>query len=155
MLDWPHHNILAGKKSSQAANISDDVKPLFVGSQSVLSNGSTAAAPPLAVALDGIPPMLPNSQGLLQNQLPSTQTLSKAASAPGVIGRIISQTRSKPTGLPLARKGSGIGSKAVGKLPAGHGKGSDLSVSEMMQWLDSKLAQAMPAQPVTCRPSPT
>ena len=74
------------------------------------------------------------------------------------MGRTSSQTRSRPTGLPLARKGSSAGLKPVGKLPAGGQvkgpEGTQLSVSEMMQWLDSKLAQAVPKQASVLPPPP-
>lgn len=44
--------------------------------------------------------------------------------------------------------------KVVGKQASLKGRGSDLSVTEMMQWLDSKLGQsavAVPAKPATSR----
>ena len=106
-----------------------------------------------------VPPIAPDIHtGSTQRQLPSADPLSKAASAPGVMGRTSTQTRSRPIGLPLARKGSSAGLKPVGKLPAGaHLKGPEgaqLSVSEMMQWLDSKLAQALPKQAPTLTSPP-
>ena len=109
--------------------------------------GSPPAVPPIA---------LENSKGSTQRQLPSAHPLSKAASAPGVMGRTSSQTRSRPTGLPLARKGSSAGVKPLGKLLAGQVKGPEgtqLSVTEMMQLLDSKLAQAVLKQaPILASP---
>jgi len=125
------------------------------------STQSTGPALPMS-HLTASPPAVPpiaseNNRGSTQRQLPSAHPLSKAASAPGVMGRTSSQTRSKPTGLPLAGKGSSAGLKPVGKLPAGQGKGPEgtqLSVTEMMQWLDSKLAQAVPKQ-APMLPSPS
>jgi hypothetical protein len=106
-----------------------------------------------------VPPIAPeHSKGSTQRQLPSAHSLSKAASAPGVIDRTGNQTRSRPTGLPLARKGSSAGLKPVGKVPAGGQvkgpEGTQLSVTEMMQWLDSKLAQAVPKQAPTLASPP-
>ncbi len=74
------------------------------------------------------------------------------------MGRTSSQTRSRPIGLPLARKGSGAVLKPVGKLPTGGQvkgpEGNLLSVTEMMQWLDSKLVQAVPTQAPTLASPP-
>ena len=55
------------------------------------------------------------------------------------------QGRSRPTGLPLPRKASTAGpiAKPVGKPALKQaGQGPELSVTEMMQWLDSKLGQS-------------
>jgi len=105
-----------------------------------------------------VPPIAPeHRKGSTQRQLLSAHALSKAASAPGVMGRTGSQTKSRPIGLPLARKG-GITGKPVGKLPTGGQVkgpgGTQLSVTEMMQWLDSKLAQAVPKQAPVLPPPP-
>ncbi|KAL0034356.1 hypothetical protein WJX77_010926 [Trebouxia sp. C0004] len=122
------------------------------------SAGPAQAMSHLTGSPPAVPPIAPeNNKGSTKRQLPSAHPMSKAASAPGVMGRTSSQTRSRPTGLPLARKGSSAGSKPVGKLPAGQVKGPEgtqLSVTEMMQWLDSKLAQAAPKQAPTLASPP-
>ncbi|DBA65736.1 TPA: hypothetical protein ACH3X2_002777 [Trebouxia sp. C0005] len=144
----------SGKTPGKAQSKSKAVAPVAATTQSTCPaqamshpTGSPPAVPPIAPK---------NNKISTQRQLPSASPLSKAASAPGLIGRTGSQTRSRPTGLPLARKGSSAGLKPAGKLPAGQAKGpegTELSVSEMIQWLDSKLAQAVPKQSLML-PSP-
>lgn len=97
-----------------------------------------------------VPPITSGSKGHSQGQLPSLQLPLKAAPALSVTGSSSGQIKSRPTGLPLARKGSTAGLKPISSLvPVRQGKGSEMSVSEMMQWLDSKLAQAVPTQAAT------
>lgn len=89
--------------------------------------------------------------------LPLSRSPSPPAAALSTSGsRVGGQARSKPTGLPLPRKASPAGpmGRVVGKQASLKGRGSDLSVTEMMQWLDSKLGQsavAVPAKPATSR----
>ncbi len=109
----------------------------------------TMAIPVAPAGASAASPVLPDDKDAPHRQLSLALPLSKAASAPVMLSRTSSQTRSRPSGLPLARKGSSAGFKAPGKLPAGQGRSSELSVTEMMQWLDSKLAQAKPARVVS------
>ncbi|KAL0054111.1 hypothetical protein WJX82_004019 [Trebouxia sp. C0006] len=144
-----------GKTPGKAQSSSKAVMPVPASTQSACPaqavshpTGSPPAVPPIAPE---------HRKGSTQRQLLSAHALSKAASAPGVMGRTGSQTKSRPIGLPLARKGS-ITGKPVGKLPTGGQVkgpgGTQLSVTEMMQWLDSKLAQAVPKQAPVLPPPP-
>lgn len=148
-------SVTAGKTPGKAQSSSKAVMPVPASTQSACPaqavshpTGSPPAVPPIAPE---------HRKGSTQRQLLSAHALSKAASAPGVMGRTGSQTKSRPIGLPLARKGS-ITGKPVGKLPTGGQVkgpgGTQLSVTEMMQWLDSKLAQAVPKQAPVLPPPP-
>ena len=118
--------------------------PTPVASQSSKSPASESQVP---ITPPAVPPITPSSKGHSERQLPSLQLPSKAAPALSVTGSVSGQARSRPTGLPLARKGSAAGQKPVGSLvPDRQAKGTEMSVSEMMQWLDSKLAGAVPTQ---------
>ena len=114
------------------------------------AGGSALAKPSTQNGLASLSSM-PGSKANHEGHLASSAPLSKAVSAPGLMG---SQTKSRPSGLPLARKGSSAGFKATGsKLLAPQGKASELSVIDMMQWLDSKLAMAPTAQPLPAHAS--
>ena len=128
---------LAVKKGSPAPTATGvALAPAVAGSRHGLQR-----QPPL-----GQSPSLPLGQSL---SLPSGCFPSQSASGHSTPGsRIGAQVRSRPTGLPLPRKASPAGpvGRVVGKQAASlKGKGSDLSVTEMMQWLDSKLGQSITA----------
>ena len=140
----PAHCVTAGKQTGEASSGSKPVAPTPPASQ---SSRSPASASKLPINPPDVPPITPGSKGHIEGQLTSPQFPSMVASAPGAMGRVSSQTRFRPTGLPLARKGSTAGLKPAGNVgSARQGNGTEMSVSEMMQWLDSKLAQAVPTQ---------
>ena len=73
--------------------------------------------------------------------LPTAQPLSKPLSAEPMG----SSAKGRPIGLPLPGKASSANVTAESKTVAGQGRKAELSVTEMMQWLDSKLA-GLPVQ---------
>lgn len=142
----------AGKRPVKAVTGNCPVQSSLAAKEGSPAPRATGVTVPLAVAGNrhGLErqspsdqsPSLPLSQSLL---LPSGRFPSQTASGHSTPGsRTSAQARSRPTGLPLARKASPAGpmGRVVGKQGASQkGKGSDLSVTEMMQWLDSKLGQ--------------
>lgn len=133
----------------------------------VARKGNSPAPTAVGVVL---PLAVADGRQSLSRQLPMGQlgqSPSQAATAASSIGSRSSsssnQARSRPTGLPLARKashaepmgksvGNSVGKpvcKPVGRQAASQkGKGSDMSVTEMMQWLDRKLGQASAGRPM-------
>lgn len=142
---------LAGRQPVKAVICNSPVQSSLAAKKGKPAPTATGVTLPLAVAGNrhGLERQCPSGQS---PSLPSGRFPSQPASANSMPGsRVSAQARSRPTGLPLPTKASPAGpmGRVVGKQAASQkGKGSDLSVTEMMQWLDSKLGQPT-AAPVT------